>query len=151
MACLISWYTLSVRAVCGIPVRMGCFGPGKDVLAARWPRYTEWLFKVIGGAVLECLDRYLFVAACHDDNENGGLNIPDLLHTSMPDMSGSWAFGSNTSAAFPLLMVRIRRQGCCCRCGITLSDINRSCLGFLRHSLSFLFIFWRQITSGAGF
>jgi len=37
-------------------------GPRKDVLAARWLGYAEWLLKVIAGLALECLDRHLLVA-----------------------------------------------------------------------------------------
>ena len=106
-------------------------GPGKDVLSARWIGYAEGLLEVIAGAAPECLDRHLLVAVCRDDeNENRGLNVLDLFHdVDAGHVGTAGPSGSNTSGAFPLLM------GCDpqadCGCGITLTDINRSCLGFL--------------------
>ncbi len=63
------------------PRQLRRIGPGKDVLSARCLGYAEWILKVIAGAVPECLDRHLLIAACRDDdNENGGLNVLDLFH-----------------------------------------------------------------------
>jgi len=43
--------------------------------------YAERLLEVIVCAVSECLDGHLLVSACRDDeNENGRLNVLDLLH-----------------------------------------------------------------------